>query len=320
MRPFKKKKSIQAPQDQTRRAVSYYNLQKKTISSQPRKRKVVEAVKQSSNAPSLLDQNARYTTPKKTYFKRKHTLLNSILVVIVAGLLAYSATLSAEPQVVISKDTQGYLANDKTRYNELTKDVIQNASLLNKVKFTFDNEKTLSELYQAFPEAAKIELEVPLVGRHPIVKFTLAKPVIVGLYGAQKALIGTNGVVLGLVTDTYLTEHSFDKLPRVRDELGAQGVDIGTQAIKTSEVSYVTELSRQLLLQKFRVTSVTIPLTPRELKVSVEGLPFYIRLSTVISAAEQAGSIVAAINYLKEQGIVPVQYLDVRAGEKVFYQ
>jgi hypothetical protein len=68
------------------------------------------------------------------------------------------------------------------------------------------------------------------------------------------------------------------------------------------------------------VTKVVLPAsTTRQLQLSLQNVPYMVKVSVDRPAGAQAEDTARSIRYLSSRGMTP-QYLDVRVEGRVFYQ
>jgi uncharacterized Zn ribbon protein len=105
----------------------------------------------------------------------------------------------------------------------------------------------------------------------------------------------------------------------IKDESGVP-IKIGDNIITSGDIDFLTTTKSILEQKGRRVEYVRITSVPREVYVKITDVPYLARMYLDENPLQQVGSFLAAEKVLGEGGAVPSQYIDVRAGEKVFWQ
>lgn len=232
--------------------------------------------------------------------------------------LVYVSTLSSQPNVHITGATdKKTLIVDADTYEYEVQQLLSR-SLLNQSKLLINTDKLASEIESNFPELGDVSVVLPLVGRRPIVEARPARQAIV--LGAEDGpfIIDTKGRVLAVTSevDSYL----WDDLPRVQDQSGLSS-ERGKIALTSEAVAFIREVSYQLKEKRIPVQSFVLPATSaNELRVRVQGMPYFVRFDVRGEGRQQVGTYIAVKQRLEKDGAVPKQYIDVRVPEKAFYK
>ncbi len=239
-----------------------------------------------------------------------------LMFVLLAGCLLYTTTLTDSAKFVVTRPSGVPELRKASEYQQ-TADAILSSSMLNKNKITIDTAKIRSELMSNFPELDRVEVVLPLMGHRPIVEAVVSRPVLRvasqnGIYlvgSSGKALIEAKDIPAGTVIDTVLVS-----------EEAQLNVKPGKAILAGSDVTFITTLAGQLKSKQLTISTLTLPPLASELRLQVEGEPFYVKFSLLADPRLSAGQYLAMRNYLQKQNIVPKEYIDARVEEKVYFK
>ena len=108
-------------------------------------------------------------------------------------------------------------------------------------------------------------------------------------------------------------------LPLVTDNIGIGG-EAGKALLSATDVAYITSLTSIISLKQLSAANLTIPLVPKEIDVQLEGEGYRTKFNLDEDVRQQAGTWLASRETLAAKGELPAEYLDIRAGEKVFWK
>lgn len=236
-----------------------------------------------------------------------------LLVAVVASLL-FVSTLNPVAKVVIVENSTTIRSEDI--YREKAEEFI-GGSIINRSKFLFDSDGLGDSLKAEFPEIAAVTVTVPIMGRRPVVAVQTTKPAFILTSDSRAVLVGNNGIALANTNE--LKDVSKLGLRSVNDETGL-GTEIGKPALPQEQSLFISTVVEQLEKQGQRIESLTIPLSPYDLHVRLEGQKYFVKFNILEDPKQQAGSFIALKKTkLDKENITPNQYVDVRVGERVFY-
>lgn len=237
-----------------------------------------------------------------------------VLMAIVGGLLFLSTlTTSVKIKVVDENNTT---FRDQQVYKNAAEQ-FSSSSIVNRSKVLFDTNGLEAELKQQFPEIATVSITVPAIGRTPVVKLQTTKPALLLTSGPSTTLIGSNGVALARLSD--VKQGVTINVPAVEDKTGID-IEIGKVALPEEQAVFIGTVVEQLEKQSIPVDTLTIPTSPYDLYVRIKGEPYFVKFNILEDPKQQAGSFIALKRSLDSQRIKPAEYVDVRAGERVFYK
>ncbi|MCL2869809.1 hypothetical protein FWF48_03310 [Candidatus Saccharibacteria bacterium] len=261
------------------------------------------------NQPSL-----RQKTHAKNRLRRKIVITLALLAFVsAAGLFLLAQFISKIDLTTdngsVATATLGKHANN---YEKLVADYFSK-NPLDRLNFVLKPDSLLLYLQQQAPEIEQAEIRdlhglpgratLYLGFRKPVAKWTI-KNQDYYVDGAGKTFLNN---YYGLPALTVVDENNLNI---------KQGVTIASNRLLQTIGQSVDGLSKVGL----RVTKVTIPRgMTRQFNLSIDGLPYYVKLSTDRTAAGQTKDIKSVVDYLRLSNISP-SYVDVRVAGKAYYK
>lgn len=181
-------------------------------------------------------------------------------------------------------------------------------------RVTVDTAALTAHMQQEFPEIKQIALNPAHTGvGEATFDVTMRQPVVSWQTGATRLFVDKTGVSF---------EHNYYANPTVQvvDETGIQAVNNHILA-SNRFLSFIGLVIGHLESQGYTASKVVLPVeTTHQLLVSIESVPFPVKVSTDRSAADQAEDAARALNYLGTKGIKVTEYLDVRVSGRAYYK
>lgn len=233
----------------------------------------------------------------------------------VFACIGYNFFLSTDPRIIVQGEAaEKTLLQDTETYENAIQEELTSTPL-NRSKITFNVAKTSDTLSRAFPELASVHVTLPLMGVKPVVHLQPATPVLVLVTASGLSyVVDTDGKVIS--TDVAKAPQD---IPVINDRSGLE-VELGKHVLPRQNVAFIQEFKHQLDTKNLAIDSLLLPAGSHELQVRLKDSPFYIRTSLREDPIQQAGTLLATQNYLKGRGETPKKYIDIRVGERVFYQ
>lgn len=178
------------------------------------------------------------------------------------------------------------------------------------------NTTGLAEYLQqnGYPEVASVSdrLEYAGLGATTI-RLTVRRPVVSWSSGDKTLYVDANGQAFS--RDLYA-----GSLIKVVDKSGV--VSGGNQVLLSDRfLSFIGKTVGRFSDQGFKVARVELPPdTSHMILVSLDGVPYGVKMTVDRPAGGQAEDAARSINYLARQGRVPSGYIDVRVSGKAFYK
>lgn len=233
------------------------------------------------------------------------------IIVIAAVIFGIFYSLMVRPDPVVKADDTSY--HQVGVYQEAAARLLGDAK--NRTKITFSEASVTRPLQKQFPEISAARVELPLVGQRPILRLSIAKPVL--------RLSGDNGsyVIDGQGT---AVARSVD-LPQVKglpviDDQSSFEIKPGQAALSTASIQFIQTLLSQCRANHVPIKSLTLPAAPLELDLRTKDQHYFVKFYLDGDAGVQTGQFLAARDQFNKDKSGPAQYLDVRVNGKVFYK
>ena len=270
------------------RAYSYYDMRKKHEESSGSNR---------SNKKRRIALNTSYVT--------KWLVVAAVLSI--AGSLIYA---SGSP--ILRIDDNEIAISDEVIYLETARSFIKK-NIFSRTKITFDYLDFASKMVEKYPEIASVQTSFALIGNRPVVRLTFHKPAILVTSLGRTWIVDDRGVAIAKY------QENMAKLPKLNDEIGV-AVDEGDTVVSSLDVMFITQLQKVAIREGLIIDKYTTPIIPKQLDVRVVGEGYYTKFNLNDDPAAQIGTWIAARDNLKKIGAIPIEYLDIRAAEKVYWK
>ena len=228
--------------------------------------------------------------------------------------VGYISILSPEVKIV-NKGNSLKLRENSVYQAEATSFI--KASAVNRSKLMFDSQGLSNHLRQKFPELASVVIDLPIIGNQPTVSLQVARPSFILSSANEAYLISENGVALLNIRD--VDNLSSFSLRTVNDASGV-AVETGKAVLPREQALFIATVVEQLEGQNRQISSMTIPASPYDLHIRLKDTRYFIKFNIMEDPKQQTGSFIALQERLKSKNIMPNEYIDVRAGERVFYK
>lgn len=265
---------------------------------------------------SSINRNPEKVTKQKRSLPRAVQHLPSLLVLILILLgLIFMSTLSPKVKLIINDENNTTFRNEQS-YVDAANAYI-GASIINRSKFLFDSNGLEAEMKRQFPEIAVASASAPLIGRRPVLELQTTRPALLLASESSTVLVGNNGLALANLSDVQ--DKNRINVPTVEDQTGLK-IEIGKAALPQEQAVFISTVVEQLEKQSIQVDRLTIPTSPYDLHVRIKGEKYFIKFNILEDPKQQAGSFITLKRSLDSQNKKPNEYIDVRAGERVFYK
>lgn len=254
--------------------------------------------------------------PKRTKKSPVHHLPALLLLIAILLSVAFISTLNPVPKVVIANVDKNTTIRNEEVYRKAAETFIE-GSVINRSKFTFDSTGLTEELKRQFPEVAAATVTVPIMGRRPVVEIQTTRPAFILATESSAVLVGNNGVALANTNE--LKDLPELGLRSVNDETGL-AIEVGRPALPQEQARFISVTVEQLEKQGYRIESLTIPQSPYDLHIRLQGQKYFVKFNILEDPKQQVGAFIALDKELKRRDTTPSDYIDVRIGERVFYK
>lgn len=239
-------------------------------------------------------------------------------ILVATGLLAavaYNATLRQEVSVSIAgKPEERLLLQDAQVYQDAAQRILAQKPA-HRTKLTIDTDGISRQLLQDHPELLAADVALPLVGRTPSLRLQPA-PV-------AARLVASNGQSYVLSSDGRAISTNVDAAPASSPMLTDQSgvvVSIGAQVLPRDDMRFITRLQYQVAAQDLKIESMLLPAAGRQLHVKLDSKAYVVKFSLAGDVLQQVGAYRSVQKKLDRDGVTPVEYIDVRVGDRAYYK
>ena len=259
-----------------------------------------------------IDMSSRKAAKRTIRIKTLRARVEQLVVIGFVIFVAYMLlVLKGLPIINIDTSVTGYTS---TRYSAKIQDIFS-SSIFNTNKLTLERSSLQKQIMHDFPELSSVEVRSSFVGRRPEVYLKVnSVPFTYEALGVEYS-ISSEGRNVGTVTETPPEPHAL----LIKDESGVPTVK-GDMVLTSADASYFITVKSAVEEKGRRVQYMRITSVPREVYVKLTDTKYEIKMYLEDDPKLQIGTFLAAEKTLGEGGAVPAQYIDVRAGEKVFWQ
>lgn len=254
----------------------------------------------------------------RTKQERRHKqrlLLGVALCLILVATAIYNTMLTSEATVRISaKPEERMLLQKPADYQSTVQSVLaQEAS--SKTKITIDTDEISHRVLEKHPELADVKVVLPLIGR----------TITVDLAPAQVAarLIASDGKTYVLGSDGRAVSSDVSAAPTdtlvITDQSGLL-VAVGRQVLPRNDMRFITRLQYQFASRDQKIETILLPAAGRQLHVKLDGDSYFTKFSFEGDVLQQFGAFQAVKKKLSADKVSPVEYIDVRVGDRAYYK
>lgn len=239
------------------------------------------------------------------------TVVKNAAIALLLIFIAWTSLLLSDEPIISFRDNTSIVGVD--RYSQKIQGIL-GSSVLNANKLTFRSSDVEKEIKEFFPEVSDVSVDTFILGKKPNIRLTVMElPLKISVDG-KDYLVAENGKLVGKTTDFSLIKNTVT----VRDETGFEP-EIGSSILRSDDMHFVITLKKLLGEKGITLEYVKIPVTPREIYVKAIGKNYEVRMFLEDDPYAQVGSWLATEKVVGERGETISRYIDVRAGEKVFW-
>lgn len=252
----------------------------------------------------------------KSHSKWWHNAPSILATAAIVISLLYALGLNSNPIIIQTAGSKNVFLQTNNTYSQSAHKLF-NQSLLNKNKITVNVNGITSQLKQQFPELSNVTITLPIFSHQPLIYIVPSQPSVIINGKNGKYILNDSGIaVLPLSKAKNVLEL---KLPTVDDRSNLTIIP-GRAALTSGNVSFITIVYAQLLVQKQSVKELSLPLLANELDLQLAGKNYIIKMDMQSSAKEQVGTLLATIKHLDAGGQTPSTYIDVRVSGRAYYK
>lgn len=238
---------------------------------------------------------------------------NLYILIVALTIVLLWLPLSTTPEIVIQNQRKGLPSTDVARY-KLASEHILSESLTSHTKLTLNKTGFEQQLKKQFPEIGDVKVSYSLFSYHPTVSLALEPPAMVLSSKAGQYLISGNGIIIA-----PLEKSTESDLPLVHDNALQQATP-GKAVLPASYVRFVNDVLAQLKANNLQVGALSMPPGLAELDLAITGDNYAGQFNMEGNSREQAGTFLAARNYLEKNHKLPKQYINVMVPGKAYYK
>jgi hypothetical protein len=252
-------------------------------------------------------------TDRPSRLRHLPTLLAGLVVIF---SLFYALSLGDNPRVVLlARQTPNILRSNEV-YQQAAH-ILLAESLFNSTKITVNTNEIAQRLRQQFPELEAVSVNIPIIGRRPVIQIAPANPAVILTNQTEAYVLDRNGRALVKVSDVPAVIQL--NLPQIIDDAG---IDIlpGEVSLPKDTVRFVIAVNGQLTAKELKIQSVSLPAVVNELHVRIKGDSYFAKLNLQEEVRLQVGTFLAVRDRLIKEGGLPLEYIDVRVEGRAYYK
>ncbi len=232
---------------------------------------------------------------------------------VIAVSLIYCSILSGGVEVIMPSQPG---LKDAAYYNEQLSQSL-GGSLFHYSKLTFNPRAYKARAMSTLPEVSDMVVRLPLVGHKPVVNIAFVTPSLLLTSNSKQYVVSSDGMVLAEAAT--VSPAKLENLIVITEDVPLK-LAVGRPALTSESARFIQEVVTELRGSDAEIESLRLPLGASELHVRIKNEQYYIKFAseTGSGAKQQVGAYLAVINSLKGQAQLPLEYIDVRLGERVF--
>ena len=235
-----------------------------------------------------------------------HRLPSFFAAVAIFVSVLYVLSLDSNPRVVIlSGQQQANLLQQTETYERAAQDILDN-SLLSRTKLTINTDHVARQLMEQYPELASVAVTVPVASHRLVFELAPVQPALILGTGSGAYVVDMQGKAVVPTKDVPGLQKL--ALPQLTDESGLD-VQVGTGVLPTDDVTFITEVTRQLSDKEIEVDAYILPPLPNEFHVRPAGEGYYVKFNMKGDARLQAGTYLALKDELSKSNEKPKEYI-----------
>lgn len=238
-----------------------------------------------------------------------------IAIVVVAGSIIYTITLSTTPRITIVDQSNQSIMQPTSIYKTAAEKLLK-GSLLNHSKLTINTDSIATKYEQQFPELNAVSIVIPLLGHTPVLEIRPSQSIIILSNPQGKFVINQQGNAVLQLDNTLINKY---QLPVATDNSGFK-VSLGHQVLPSASIAFIKTVEDQFTAKSQTIQSMTLSTTPYELDVQVRGLPYFIKFNLLSNPLYSTGTYFSAIKLFNASNPAPSQYIDIRIPGRAYYK
>lgn len=237
--------------------------------------------------------------------------------VVVILLVIIGVIMSVDTSPIIRLDADARPFRGVSSYRDGADGIIRR-SLGNRFKPTFDYKQVQADIKAAYPEVEQASVSLDIFGRKPVVRLRLHQPSFIVVSKGEEWVVDDRGVAIARRSDPNVNAGTA-VLPNVIDQLNIGG-EVGKPLLTPNEANFIATIVAYLEADKLSYQTIVLPPVAGEVDIQLTGDAYRVKLNSEEAPAGQYGTWKSARETLAAKGAIPAEYIDVRAGEKVFWK
>lgn len=279
-----------------RKVFSYYSSRSQEPETRPRN--------------DVLDQTVKSKNRDLKY-------IPTLLAIVVVSLAVFYATLinTSNPEIIpLSDNSINILKNKQDYQTSMAK--IFNDDFWSKSKLTINTKSLEEKIKQKHPEIEKVSVNIPILGRRPIVQVSPAEPKLIVVTSNGDFVVDINGRILANINDT--PEEKTKGLFTIKDSV-LKDSKPGDIIFPDSTIKFIDDIKFQFDKKGIDIDYIELPSVANELHVKTKDTNYIIKFNLQGDAREQSGVyFTIAERIAQDNSIQPKEYVDVRVESRAF--
>ncbi len=268
-------------------------------------------------ADSKLKSSSSDATVNK--ISRLHYIPGIMAGLIIAGAIGYALVIDVnKPKVVPLTQTTPTILRSTSDYEQGIGEIMSK-SIWNRSKLTINTNELASQIKQQFSELGEVSINMPLIGKRPIVQIAPAKPALIIGSKSAGVVVGEDGTALMPLSELP-NGQQYNDLIRIEDAVNTE-VEMGRLILPKSTVKFITEAQEYFKQNNMTIEAVKLPAAANELHIQPKDTPYIIKFNLQNDLRQQIGSYLALKDHIKAKSKTqPSEYVDVRVEDRIFYK
>lgn len=241
-----------------------------------------------------------------------------IALVLILSSIVYASLLdTSNPEITPLSETSVNLLQNTDKYKDSIAGVF-GENFLNKSKLTINTRAVEDKIKATHPEIEEVSINVPLLGRRPVVQISPATPKLLLSSGASTYVVNDRGRVLMNAEES--PEDINKDLVIIKDFVIGE-VKPGDIILPESTIEFIDQVKYQFESSGKAIEYITLPAVANELHVKPMDSNYIVKFNLQSDPREQSGVYFALYDRLAKEALVqPKEYVDVRVESRAYYK
>lgn len=263
------------------------------------------------------DEDAKSNGTRGKRQNRLHYIPTALAILAILASIGYMLSVSPRARIIVvneqDRTTRSFLRPEST-YEQYANEWLT-GSPFDFTKLTLNTEKMASDIQNKFPELTHVSVNLPIVGRRPLVYVQVTQPSYTYIAKSGEGyILDEQGRAMMNAGDSLAPT-----LTRVKDDT-QQEISLGSQVMPASQIDFMQTVQKQLAAKGIKVSSFELPARANELTLHLDKIAYTVKFSFANDARQQSGAFIAVKKDLDKKRVIPKQYVDVRVADRVYYK